>query len=172
MCGLYSFLLSFSFFRPLHFPQVRRHEVREERNAEKTIEPRVDIVVFPGLILTASISRILSELYNSALPFTLGMVVATFFAIVISLRLKNQPERFIILTGEISKNSGKIVAFNPLILSVFTFFFLKALCGDVEVGQIFLSKASPFRAGRRLGSAIPKVFEHYKTNYPMEDLVK
>nr|QEK15801.1 hypothetical protein FPV09_04260 [Thermococcus aciditolerans] len=137
-CGLYSFLLSFSFIFLDLYLFLKYEGMRPVRSEmqKKAVELGVDIVVFPGLILTVSIARILSELYNSALPFALGMVVATFFATVISLRLKNQPERFVRLTGKIAKNSGKIVAFNLLVLSVFTFFFLKALCRDVEMGPL------------------------------------
>ena len=137
MCALCSFILSFSFIFLDLYLFLKYEGIRPVRSEmqKKAIELGVDIVVFPSLILTAGIARILSELYNSALPFALGIVVATFFATVISLRLKNQPERFIRLTRKIAKNSGKIVAFTLLILSVFTF-FLKALCEDVEMGPL------------------------------------
>jgi len=134
MCGLYSFILSFSFisFIFLDFYLFLKYEgirpVRSEMQ-KKTIELGVDIVVFPGFILTAGIARILSMVYNSVLPFAFGMFVLTFFATVISLRLKNQPERFMRLTGKITKNFGKIVAFYYGIVTLHTVYTLKSRRG-------------------------------------------
>lgn len=138
MCGLYLFILSFSFIFLDLYLSLKYEGLRPVRSEmqKKAIELGVDIVVFPGLILTAGIARILSEVYNSALPFALGIVVTTFFATVIYLRLKNQPEKSMEITEKIAKNSGKIVAFNLLVLSVFTFFSLKTLCRNVEIGPL------------------------------------
>jgi len=137
-CGLYLFLLSFSFFLLDLYLFLKYEGMRPVKSEvqKKAVELGVDIVVFPGLVLTAGIARILSEVYTSVLPFALGVLVATFVATVIFVRFKNQSEKFVRLTEKIAKNSGKVVAFNLLVLSVFTFSFLKALCGVVEMGTL------------------------------------
>ena len=135
VCGLYSFIISFAFFLLdlmliIKYEGLRPmvHEVQK-----KMVEFGVDIIIFPYLVLLVTAGRILSEDLDSAIPFALIILIATFLAALLSIRAKNRPGKFIKFTKSITRN---VIIANTLVIALIGILQIKLLCKSIGIKEL------------------------------------